>query len=282
MGEYITTFSTSGKTATALKNYIECLYKTNYNLDALDKIVGDVKKALGLNDYRIAVTVCIPTLNRGFINQDYNNDGIIEDMTTLEGLKIVTDWFMSEIEARFKAAKYENLNLDGYYWEYECIEYQKPFEIELIKYTSNKCHEKGYLLSWIPWNNACGYQEWDELRFDVACMQPNYAWYDYPKQVIEEIAAESKLLGMSVEMEIHPSAPYSELYFENYMEYLKGGITSGYMNSLNFYYQGGTPGEYYNACYGDGQYVRVIYDYTYKYIKGFLSIEDIDVSKQNV
>ncbi|MDD2269587.1 MAG: DUF4855 domain-containing protein [Eubacteriales bacterium] len=281
MGEYGTIFE-KGKNASALKNYIESLFTDGANLDALDEVIDEIKTALNLKDYKISVTVSLPSFNRGFINQDYNGDGKSEDLTTLEGLKTVTDWMMTQIEAKFKAAGYKNLVLHGYYWTSEGIEYQKPFEAELIEYTAAKCKEKGFLLSWIPWNNASGYQEWDKLGFDVTSMQPNYAWYSLPKEVVGEIAESTKLLGMSVEMEIHPAAPFSKQYFDNYMEYLKGGITYGYMNAINFYYQGGMPGEYFNGLNSDGVYGRAIYDYTYKYIKGTLKIEEVESASQTI
>ncbi|MEF2243717.1 DUF4855 domain-containing protein [Paenibacillus sp. IITD108] len=281
MGEYNTTFG-SQRDAASLRNYIENLFSEGYNLDALDSVAEDVKKALGLKELKIPVTLSLPSLNRNFVSGDYNGDGVVENLSTLEGLKAVADWFMSEVEKSFGDAEYKNLEFHGYYWMHEAVEYQMPFETDLIRYISDKSQEKGYLLSWIPWNNASGYQEWDKLGFGVTSMQPNYAWYDHSKEVIEEIAMEAKLLGMSVEIEIHPSAPFSKHYFDNYAEYLRGGIDYGYMDAINFYYQGGMPGEYY-VSYSDGSlYGRAIYDYTYRYIKGTLIAEKLTDSDRTV
>lgn len=278
MAAYGVTFD-QGYNPTTVNNYIDYLFAADLNLNSLEKTVGEVKKALGLNDYKVAVVIAMPgTFNRDYTPGDYDGDGKIERFDTFEDLKKITDWFMNRCEALFANQNYQNIVLTGYYWPPETVEYHKPFEEQLIKYTSDKCHEKGYSLSFIPWLRATGYQEWKELGFDVVNMQPNYPWYDFPIEIVAETADEAKKLGMSVEIEIHPSAMDSAEYFAKYIEYLDQGVKKGYKGTILFYYQGGMPGEYYKCYKGEGKYSRLIYDYTYQFIKGKYTIQSLSAS----
>ncbi len=268
LAPYWNTFE-KGFNPKTVNNYINYLFAENLNLNSLETAAGKIKETLNLDSYKIPVIITLPgTFNRDYAAGDYDGDGVDERFETFDDLKKMTDWFMARCEALFGSQNYKNLVFGGYYWPTETVEYQKPFEEQLIKYTSEKCHEKGYSLSFIPFLRASGYQEWGELGFDAVNMQPNYPWYDYPKEIVAETADESKLLGISVEMEIHPSALDSAEFYGKYIEYLNQGALKGYMGSLLFYYQGGMPGEYFRAFKGEGRYGRKIYDLTYQFIKG--------------
>jgi hypothetical protein len=93
---------------------------------------------------------------------------------------------------------------------------------------------------------------------------------------------------MCIEIEINSAALSDDLYYERYMDYLKGGVYYGYMTgSIHMYYQGVM--DIYYASQSDDRKTRLIYDYTYEFIKGTLSIYpdklndiSIEVEKDNI
>ena len=116
MAAYGVTFD-QGYNPTTVNNYIDYLFAADLNLNSLEKTVGEVKKALGLNDYKVAVVIAMPgTFNRDYTPGDYDGDGKIERFDAFEDLKKITDWFMNRCEALFANQNYQNIVLTGYYW----------------------------------------------------------------------------------------------------------------------------------------------------------------------
>ena len=125
---------------------------------------------------------------------------------------------------------------------------------------------------WIPYNYASGYSEWKSLGFDMACMQPNYAFrYNETRDILYRTAETTKLLGMCVELEINDADNPADV--ARYKEYLAVGAETGYMNAVKVYYQGGLPGEFYKAYLSDNKYTNSIYHDTYAFAKGTFSEE---------
>lgn len=72
---------------------------------------------------------------------------------------------------------YENLYLAGFYWENEAINVDTPAQdIELVKQFNAYAHELDYKTFWVPYFDANYYYYWDQLGFDLACMQSNYSF----------------------------------------------------------------------------------------------------------
>jgi hypothetical protein len=86
------------------------------------------------------------------------------------------------------------------------------------------------------------------------------------------------MFGMGVEIEIDGDAISTVEYHERYMAYLRIGVEYGYMNSIKMYYQDAGPGVFYAAYASDKPYVRMIYDMTYKYAKGTLTLDTVGVT----
>ena len=99
-------------------------------------------------------------------------------------------------------------------------------ETELIRYASDYLHSLGYKLMWIPYYQASGFSDWKELGFDMACMQPNYAFSG--QATIDRLydnAATTKRLGMCVEIEINQYDSKADIL--RYKEYLAVGAETG-------------------------------------------------------
>ena len=102
-------------------------------------------------------------------------------------------------------------------------------------------------------------------------MQPNYAFdANVGANQLTNCAIMAKRLGMCVEMEMMGATLTDKTYFDKYMGYLTEGITQGYMTeTVHMYYQDILA--YYNACYAEDDMARLVYTYTYDFIKGKLN-----------
>lgn len=259
-------------------NYLfDDMFASNKNFDALDKTVAFVKDELALSDYKLKVFVTIPHMDTtldGF--GDIDGDGINDSLLTLEGRVAVARKYAERVILKFASMNYENIELCGFYWFHESI---YGDDIDTAKAVNALMDELGYDMFWIPYFSASGYSRWKEFGFDVGCLQPNYAFsLDVDVTRIETAATLAKNYGMCIEIELDGSELSDKRFFNKYMGYLSGGVKFGYMNDcIHMYYQGGNTIS--AAYHSSDDKVRLIYNYTYQFIKGTLDITPDVVSE---
>ena len=261
-------YSDNAKSLDGWKFYIENQFTADRNVDALNTAVGQVKEELGLDDYTVSVFFSILyTFTESTSFGDIDGDGVVENFTKIEDRKKAIKWIIDEQVRLFEQGNYENLELYGFYWFEESIAFSDPHETELIRYASDYLHSLGYKLMWIPYYQASGFSDWKELGFDMACMQPNYAFSG--QATIDRLydnAATTKRLGMCVEIEINQYDSKADIL--RYKEYLAVGAETGYMNAVKCYYQGGVPGAFYYAYKSTDPLINSVYHDTYLFAKG--------------
>lgn len=251
---------------------IDDLFTENENIPALEQAGGTVKEALGLPaDYAIPFTVSVycPNVQRKDFG-DIDGDGVNEDFSVpadrIKALKAYSDMF----ESRLAQYDFKNIRFAGYYWIKESMDTVNGDDV-LVSAFADYIHERNLDLCWIPYYRANGFNSWRSYGFDGAVMQPNYVFSDdVPLTHITETALLTQLYGLGIEIEVDNSCLTSDEYYKRYMEYLSNGVKYGYMNdTISMYYQ--DLYIYYNASRSTGM-ARLLYDNTYKYIKGTLDI----------
>jgi hypothetical protein len=234
----------------------------------LNKVAAKVNKELGLDKkYNFYVSMYIPNCkNTNF--GDVDGDGVSENFTKMEDRFKAIEWYMTSFFDRLAEAGYENLAFGGFYWYCESVStYDDPAMFELVRGIADRVHARGEQFFWIPYFTSAGYSRWASFGFDVACYQPNYAFNGaILSNRLKEAAAMMRKFGMCTELEIDDAALYNDIFFQKYMDYLRFGITEGYMEgALHMYYQG--VNVFGTAATSDNPKNRLIYDYTYQFIK---------------
>ena len=249
---------------------VKDLFAEGKNLTALDAVAGKVNEALGTPDRKYNVFATLYYLRPEVTAfGDVDGDGTDENLSILSDRMKVFSWFMDSVDKAWQEAGFEHLSFGGYYWYHEEISNSEadPDEAAMIKGAAAIAHERGTQFFWIPWYSAPGYTKWASFGFDVACMQPNYA---FDASVLENrldmATSLIQSLGMCLEMEIDDKALANPVFYDKYMGYLMHGVTDGYMReAIHMYYQGRLI--FGSACASDSEKIRAIYDYTYLFIK---------------
>ncbi len=246
-----------------VENWVEQINSDEYNLGAIDKAMSEVNRILG-EDRKITVWLNLWCPHDDNTCPDIDGDGAAEDLTTKEGRLACVKWQIDKSIQAFNEQGYENLVLAGLYWNDECL-HEDVLEMEksLITDMNEYIHSLGYKSSWCPYYNAYGIWWWQEIGFDFACLQPNYMFYATETTRLATTAALAQIYGMCVEIEIEDIM--SEGSCGIYREYLRAGVDYGYMNSVQLYYQGGTPSAIFRAMSGEDEYTAAIYHDTYLY-----------------
>ena len=259
---------------------LDNMFTEDYNIDALNQAAQIVKEELNLdNDFKYKVYIALLYPSHDILFGDITGDGTSDILSSVDKRVAAIDWYIGEFFKKFNQGNYENLEFCGFYWHHESMN-KNEFEMELLNGVSALIHSKGYQFFWIPYYVANGYNQYREYGFDFACMQPNYAFNETtPISYLHNCAILTKLYNMCVELEIDPKAISNETFYKRWMEYLKFGVYYGYIDALHMYYQGGMPGAFYLAALSDDPKVRLIYEYTYDFMKGTLVIKPDTVDK---
>ncbi|MBP3387432.1 MAG: DUF4855 domain-containing protein [Clostridia bacterium] len=273
-------FSSEAQCIDGWKYYLDNIFTPDRNLDALDKVTKEVGDKLGIKNHKSAVYFSLLyTFTSKECFGEINGEKL--DFENIDDRKKALRWLIDEYLRRYNEGGYEHTRLEAFYWFEEQITYSDSHEEELIAFVRDYVHEKGYKLFWIPYFKAVGYHDWKRLGFDVACMQPNYAFGDDRKvEQIYETAKIAKELGMCVELEItgikldENGIVQNPKDVEKFIEYLEIGAKTGYMNTIKMYYQGGVPGDISKAVFSKTPRYREMYDMTYRFAKRKLILEE--------
>lgn len=253
--------------------YLNDVFAEGENLDALNTVAAQVNEALGLDKkYNFYVAMYVPNCTVTSFG-DVDGDGVNENFENMDDRLKAIDWYMDEFYSRLNAAGYENLEFGGFYWYNESVStYDDPAMYDLVRGVCDRVHARGEQFFWIPYFTAAGYSRWASFGFDVACYQPNYAFNGSVLEPrLKEAAAMMRRYGLCTEMEIDDAALTNDIFYQKYMGYLKYGITEGYMTqAIHMYYQG--TNVFGAAAVSEDPKNRLIYDYTYQFIKETLKL----------
>lgn len=290
---------TNGKPGAIMSDwelYFEHTFKDGQDLSALNSVVSRVYKELGLEKkFKVYLTMPYPTvLDKPF--GDIDGDGEEDYCITLEERLAIIKWFADKCISAFDEKGYESLELAGFYWLREEINYSdSKHEAELASGFNEYVNSKSLLTIFDPFYLSTGFDHWESLGFSGAVMQPNLAFSDvytyFENGMLGEFAQSVYNNNLGVEIETNePSFFRGDGYLKagyNYESYLYYGAKTGYMNSLKTYYQGAGPGSIYDFCYSDiktprGLYLRRLYDLTYNFIHGTYKNEAPSVTVSDI
>ena len=254
--------------------YEDDLFAEDANVSALSEAVGIVNEKLNRDE---KMSVFFPIYSTVYGDKNFGDiDGEIKNVNfeRVEDRKKVIKWWIDKLVARINSGEYENLRLDGFYWNHESMETSDPHELELVHFTADYLHSLGYYFIWIPYYQSTGFMNWRSYGFDAAVMQPNYMFNDdVPEERLYDNAYYTKLLGLGVEIEADFGVASDKAKREKYRDYLRVGVETGYMHSIKMYYQDAGPGVFYKAYKSTDPYFHSVYDDTYLYAKGKLSFD---------
>lgn len=263
--------------------YTDFLFAEGYELDALNTAVEQVYTALGKGkDEKFPVLLTMPypgVLTKPF--GDLDGDGVQENCSTVEERIAIVKWYNEYLTKRFSDAGFSRLDFVGYYWyEEEMNESWSTYERDFTSGAIDALKRAGKQVLFDPFYLSVGFDDWQELGFTGAVMQPNVAFISdrsyFDSEMLWEFAEAIGTYHLGVEIETNePGYFQGDGAEENcfiYERYLYVGYKTGYMDALHTFYQGAGPGALYNFCHADtakaaGIRLRRLYDSTYAFIK---------------
>lgn len=150
------------------------------------------------------------------------------------------EWFIDEVVRRWQAGSWRHMALWGTYWYWEDV---GLVDRPVVSGACAATHRHGLKILWIPWFRASGWDQWREIGFDLAIMQPNYAFL--PLDGGRHLPDESRLVetarlargaGLGVEMETRYALTTSPGDRANFRLYLNHAIEDGYVDAVRAHF----------------------------------------------
>lgn len=259
--------------------YLEKTFKTDGDMKHLNEATKEVAEKLGQPDHKEKVVLMVPNPGEsmrdfGVINGEnlsFNAADGGEEAALANRVKAI-QWWLDEVENRWNAAGYSNLELVGIYWLDEQISTSKSGPA-LLQAASEKIHNKNLKFFWIP--HFMGYKVfmWKDVGFDNVAFQPNYFFEALGYDRLEDAANLAKQYGISNEVEFDDRMLTDGVFRERFIDYLNSGVETGLMqNGFRAYYQGNNA--VYNAAVNQDPSNRILYDWLYQYVNGTYEINN--------
>lgn len=181
---------------------LDRIFEEGKSLSALDACITEEIAELGKPGFKHQIVLGLP---EAILDQkDWGElDGRTLDFSKEEDQLAATRWYIDELMKRFKAAKYKNLELSGFYWVAETNNYCGQLTVPISEYI----HSLGKLFYWIPYWQSKGAEDWKALGFDVAYQQPNHFFnHSIPDSRLDDACAFAREHGMAMEFEFDEKA----------------------------------------------------------------------------
>lgn len=181
---------------------LDRIFEEGKSLSALDACITEQIAELGKPGFKHQIVLGLP---EAILDQkDWGElDGRTLDFSKEEDQLAATRWYIDELMKRFKAAKYKNLELSGFYWVAETNSHCGELTVPISEYI----HSLGKLFYWIPYWQSKGAGEWKALGFDVAYQQPNHFFnHSIPDSRLDDACAFAREHGMAMEFEFDEKA----------------------------------------------------------------------------
>lgn len=181
---------------------LDRIFEQGKSLSALDACITEEIAELGKPGFKHQIVLGLP---EAILDQkDWGElDGRVLDFSKEEDQLAATRWYIDELMKRFKAAKYKNLELSGFYWVAETNSHCGELTVPISEYI----HSLGKLFYWIPYWQSKGAGEWKALGFDVAYQQPNHFFnHSIPDSRLDAACAFAREHGMAMEFEFDEKA----------------------------------------------------------------------------
>ncbi|MCJ8010950.1 DUF4855 domain-containing protein [Paenibacillus sp. KQZ6P-2] len=257
------------------KWYLNKTFAATGDMQQLNEATKEVGAKLNQPDHKEKVVLMIPNPGE-YLNHfgDVDGDGVSESFNdsvvgkekALENREKAVQWWLDQVQQRWQAANYSNLELVGMYWLEEQISTSDSGP-DLIKAVSGKVHAMNLKFFWIPHSLAYKAFMWKDVGFDAAAFQPNYFFEEMGYDRLEDAANLAKQYGMSNEVEFDDRMLTDNVFRERYIDYLNSGVETGLMQKgFRAYYQGNNA--VYNLGVSKDPSLRLMYDWLYQYLNG--------------
>lgn len=215
------------------KKLIDSYCQPSTGIGGLNEAIGNVISRIGTPATKRGVVIGIPQpiveepLDNGSLRKPWGSldSGRTPDFRQASDCIEAVKWYIDYAISAFEKMNYDNVELKGFYW----IAEHDADTHTIIPVIADYLKSLHYSFHWIPFFGAQGTENWKELRFTKAFLQPNYFFSKEPIDGRLDAACRiATSLGMGMEIEFDERVVKSsrdcradrlQLYMAKFREY---------------------------------------------------------------
>ncbi|MEF2246714.1 DUF4855 domain-containing protein [Paenibacillus sp. IITD108] len=259
--------------------YLNKTFAATGDMQQLNEAAKEVGAKLNQPDHQVKVVLMIPNPGESLTDfGDIDGSGSLNFNETSAGKEKAFEnrgkavqWYLDQVQQKWQAANYSNLDLVGMYWMPEQVEISESGP-DMMRAVTEKVHAMNMKVFWIPHSMAYKMYMWKDLGVDAAAYQPNYFFGGMDSDRLDDATNNAKRFGMGNEIEFDDGMLTDPVLLQRFIEYLDSGVRSGLMqNGFRAYYQGNNA--VYNLGVSKDPGLRLMYDWLYQYLNGTYAID---------
>ncbi|WP_231515152.1 DUF4855 domain-containing protein [Paenibacillus sp. UNC217MF] len=256
--------------------YLDKTFGAQGDLKQLNEATKEVGIQLGQPNHKTKVVIMLPNPGETTTNfGDIDGDGITENFSeasvgiekALATRQKAVRWWLQEVQNRWNANNYSNLELVGMYWVDEEISWSKSAP-DFLRMMNSDVHARGLKSFWIPHSLTYKSFIWKDAGFDAATYQPNYFFEDLSIDRLVDGIQTAKRYGMGVEVEFDNRMLTDNMFRNRFNDYMNAGYQYGFAGKgFTAYYKGSGP-VLRDAANSTNPSIRALYDRLYNFTRG--------------
>ena len=217
------------------KDLVDHYFQSRYCMGALNRSINNAIERMGKPKEKRKIIIGLPEPIKDQKDWGSVKDGVLLDFSKTDDRVAAVKWYIDYARQKFNEMQYDNLELAGFYWIAEEATNTRSILADVASYLT----ELKYSFNWIPYFKSDGYNQWQQLCFNFAYLQPNHFFNeDIPYSRLEEACELAKQYNMDMEIEFDERVLSGWGYrLEDYMKAFKGHDI--WQTKRLAYYQGG-------------------------------------------
>lgn len=217
------------------KDLVDHYFQSRYCMGALNRSIDNAIERIGAPGEKKKIIIGLPEPIRGQKNWGSVKNGVLLDFSKTDDRVAAVKWYIDYARQKFNEMQYDNLKLAGFYWIAEEATNTRSILADVATYLN----DLKYSFNWIPYFKSDGYDQWEQLCFNYAYLQPNHFFNeDLPYSRLEEACELAKQYNMDMEIEFDERVLSGWGYrLEDYMKAFKEHDI--WQTKRIAYYQGG-------------------------------------------
>jgi len=266
--------------------YMNKLFGPGGDVDELNKAAKRASEELGDPNYKVKLQIMHPGIDDSQTPTHFGPiDGRYLNLKERADWEDACDWWFDAVldgmftDEAHTIPRWDYIDFSGFYWFNEQLGYHS----EYILYNTQKCHELGYKMSWIPFNYANGNLWPQDLGLDMVALQPNHFFKNgfepntsstVGNGWLDRVAYLANYAQIGLEMEFDGRLWEDPVKYNQFLDYLNGVKKNG-MDGDKCYRNWYTAGlNLLETATSDLKQVRDIYDFCYQIMQGTYEYQD--------
>ena len=197
---------------------LDRIFTSGKSLSALNELIQEtVVREEIMPSRKRKIILSIPEPLSGQLDWGDLNGKVLDFANDSDRVEAVR-WYIDQLVDRFQAARYEHLELSGFYW----LRPNDELSFQLMPIIASYIKSQGYKFYWRPSYGRFRGNNWKSYNFDAVYLTPDHLTTSWFKKInVERACTYASLYNMGLEVDLDNLVKRYALYREKFTDYME-------------------------------------------------------------